>query len=229
MKQLALAGLILRKERWGLSWVGWLLTFLAILAGGALLLFTIFPFLAVTQRANSDVLVVEGWIPDFAIHAAAAEFASRNYERAFTTGGPVNGTGGYTNDYNTSASVGAARLKAAGVPGVQMVPSRVMARDRTYAAAIALRDWFRANNFHPHAINVITEGPHARRTRLLFQKAFGDETGVGIIAISSPDYDGAHWWRFSEGVRDVVGEALAYLYVQLFFHPKAESNDARQA
>jgi hypothetical protein len=63
-------------------------------------------------------------------------------------------------------------------------------------------------------------GAHARRTRLLFQKAFGDEAGVGIIAISSPDYDGAHWWLYSEGVRDVVGETLAYLYAQVFFHPE---------
>jgi uncharacterized SAM-binding protein YcdF (DUF218 family) len=226
-KQLALAGLILKKERWGLSWIGWLLMLLAILAGAAVLLFTIFPFLAVTQRVNSEVLVVEGWIPDFAIHAAAAEFASRNYQYAFTTGGPVQGMGGYTNDYNTSASVGAARLRAAGVPGAQMVPSRVMDRDRTYAAAIALRDWFRTNNFHPRTINVVTEGPHARRTRLLFQKAFGDEAGVGIIAIRSPDYDSAHWWRFSEGVRDVVGEALAYLYAKVFFHPsKTEADNA---
>ena len=220
-----MAGLILKKERWGLSWLGWLLTLLAILVGCAALLFTIFPFLAVTQRLNSDVLVVEGWIPEFGIHAAAAEFASRNYQHAFTTGGPVQGMGGYTNDYNTSASVGAGRLRAAGVPGVQMVPSRVMERDRTYAAAIALRDWFRANKFHPRTINVVTEGTHARRTRLLFQKAFGDEAGVGIIAINSPDYDSAHWWLSSEGVRDVIGETLAYLYAQVFFHPSKKEAD----
>jgi uncharacterized SAM-binding protein YcdF (DUF218 family) len=220
-KQSAFAGLIVKKERWRLSWVGWLSAFFAVLAGCATLLFTVFPFLAVTQRLNSDVLVVEGWIPDFGIHAAAAEFASHHYEHAFTTGGPVQGMGGYTNDYNTSASVGAARLKAAGVPNVQMVPSRVKDRDRTYAAAIALRDWFRANNFHPGAINVVTEGPHARRTRLLFQKAFADEAGVGIIAIPSPDYDGAHWWWYSEGVREVVSESIAYLYAKFFFWPSA--------
>ena len=194
-----MAGLILKKERWGLSWTGRLLALLAILAGCAVLLFTIYPFLAVTQRTDSDVLVVEGWISDFGIHAAAAEFASHSYQLAFTTGGPVQGMGGYTNDSNTSAGVGAARLKAAGVPDVQMVASRVMDRDRTYGAAIALRDWFRTHNFHPRTINVVTEGPHARRTRLLFQKAFGDEVSVGIIAIGSPDYDSRHWWRFSEG------------------------------
>jgi len=191
----------------------------AILAGFAVMFFCIFPFLAVTQRLNSNVLVVEGWIPDFAIHAAAVEFASGNYKHAFTTGGPVSGMGGYTNDYNTSASVGASRLTVAGVRHVQMVPSRVMDRDRTYAAAVALRDWFRSNNFHPRAINVVTEGPHARRTRLLFQKALGDQTGVGIIAVCSPDYDRTKWWSFSEGVRDVVGEAFAYLYARVFFHP----------
>ena len=180
---------------------------------------TIFPFLSVSQRAETDVLVVEGWIPNFAITAAATEFTAGGYRRAFTTGGPVMGMGGYTNDYNTSASVGAARLKAAGVPDVQMVPSRVMERDRTYAAALALREWFQANNLHPRAINVCTEGPHARRTRLLFQKALGDDVSVGIVAIASPDYEAARWWSSSEGVRDVIGETIAYLYVRLFFHP----------
>ena len=61
-------------------------------------------------------------------------FETDRYERVFTTGGPVAGTGGYINDYNTSASVGADLLTKNGLSeeSVQMVPSRVMDRDRTY-------------------------------------------------------------------------------------------------
>lgn len=218
-------GFLNRRERWGLSMRGWFALLLVAVGVSIVAVLSIHPFLAMTQREDADILVVEGWVPDFAIRAAADEFAAHSYQRAFTTGGPVRGMGGYTNDYNTSASVGAARLKAAGVPGVQMVPSRVMDRDRTYAAAIALRNWFHANNLHPRTINVVTEGAHARRTRFLFQKAFRDEITVGIIAITSPDYDGRHWWLYSEGVRDVIGETLAYLYAQVFFHPSKTDGD----
>jgi hypothetical protein len=75
-------------------------------------------------------------------------------------------------------------------------------------------------------INVLTEEAHARRTRLLFQKAFGDEVKVGIISVPSPDYDSKHWWRYSEGVREVIGEGIAYIYARfLFSKGKAESTE----
>jgi hypothetical protein len=41
----------------------------------------------------------------------------------------------------------------------------------------------------------------------------------GIIAVPNPDYDAPHWWRYSEGVEDVVKEGVAYLYARLFFFP----------
>ena len=99
-----------------------------------------------------------------------------------------------------------------------MVPSRVVSRDRTYGSAVALRDWFLANDVHVGRINVVTEAPHARRTQLLFQRAFGNQIQVGVIGIQNPDYDPRHWWRYSEGVRDVVGEAVALVYAEFFFY-----------
>ena len=201
-----LLGLVNRKESWGLSWKGWLLV-LALLTGLAIsFVYGAYPFLAVTQRANSDVLVMEGWIPFYAVHAAAREFASGSYRQILTTGGPISGMGGYTNDYNTSASLGAGRLKADGVPSaaIQMVPSRVSERDRTYSSALALRHWLDQQGTKVKAINVVTADTHARRTRLLFQRALGNDISVGVIAVPNPDYDARHWWRYSEGVKEVL-------------------------
>src|SRR5882724_4048242 len=132
-------GILVRKERWGLSWRGWLTVFAGVLLTFSLFLFRVYPFLAVTHRVDTNVLVVEGWIHKYAICAAVAEFREGSYQRVFTTGGPVEGTGGYINDYQTSASVGADLLTKCGLPNesVQMVPSRVMDRDRTYDSAIA--------------------------------------------------------------------------------------------
>src|SRR5438445_9660102 len=205
----AMWGVFDRKERWSLSWRGRLIVASALLLVGALVLKGVYPFLAITHRVNANILVVEGWIHEYAIRAAVKEFRSNHYERVFTTGGPVVGSGGYINDFYTSASVGADLLKKCGLPDerLQMVPSRVMDRDRTYGSAVALRNWFRDHNMAVSGIDVVTEDLHARRTRLLFQKALGDKVAVGVIAVPNPDYDPKRWWHYSAGVREVVSEA----------------------
>jgi DUF218 domain len=220
-----LFGLLTRKERWGLSWRGWLVTTSTSLLAVYLMFLNIYPFLSVTHRVNTDVLVVEGWIPKYAMAKAVKEFRKGSYARIFTTGGPENGSGGYTNDYNTSASVGAEILKKFGISDdlVQMVPSHVMGRERTYSSAVALRDWFREHNTPVHSMNVLTEGAHARRTRLLYQEAFERDVAVGIIAVSNPDYKPRQWWRYSDGVREVIGESIAYIYARFFFSPSLSS------
>ncbi len=200
---------------------GWLAAGLVVLILGGMVWLVIYPFLAVTHRVDSKILVVEGWMDQFAFPLAATEFKTGGYTQAFTTGGPVPGSGGYTTDYQTEAHVGAGQLAAAGVPAnlVRMVPSRVWNRNRTYYSAVALRDWFQAQHLHVDSLNVLTEGAHARRTWMLFQEAFGPGIKVGIISVANPDYDPGHWWRYSDGVREVSSEALAYLYAKIFFWP----------
>jgi uncharacterized SAM-binding protein YcdF (DUF218 family) len=215
-------GLCTRRERWGLSRRGWLALGILLLAAGLAWLLQVHPFLAQTRRADSKILVVEGWVHEYVIRVAAVEFQAGHYEKIYTTGGPLTGTDDATNVFNTSASFGANRLLQAGVPAefVQMVPAHVVGRDRTYSSAVALRDWLRARGSAVKSLNVLTEDAHARRTRLLFQEAFGKTTTVGIISVANPDYDPDHWWRYSEGVREVLGESIAYLYAKFLFHPE---------
>ena len=220
-KQMALAGLLVRRYRWGLSARGFIVFGFSLATVFVAFVLESYSFLAITSPVPSDTLVVEGWMNEYAIRQAAAEYASGHYRHLFTTGGPTMGKGGYVNDYNTSASVGAELLKKAGIPreSVQMVPSRVMDRDRTYSSAIALRDWLDDHDLHVTSVNIVTESCHARRTRLLFHKALGPDVMIGVIAIASPDYDATRWWRYSEGVEEVVGETIAYMYAKFFFHP----------
>jgi hypothetical protein len=224
-------GILVRKERWALSWRGWSLLTSAGLVAAYFVFLNIHPFLAVTHRVNTNVLVVEGWVQRYAIRGGAEEVKTASYERIFTTGGPIAGNGGYINDYYTSASVGAETLKKFGVPDdlVQMVPSRVIARERTYSSAVALRDWFRDHNLAIHSFNVLTEDCHARRTQLLYQEAFGKKVTIGIIAVSNPDYEPKDWWRYSDGVREVMGETIAYIYARFFFWPSVSSSDEETA
>jgi hypothetical protein len=215
-------GMLNQRQRWGLSARGWLALLLSASLGVALFAVTIHPFLAVTDRVDgSKVLVVEGWIHEYAIRAAVDEFNSHGYRQVIATGGPVEGLGRYVNDYGTAASIAAGHLRAGGIDParVAMAPSQVLTRDRTYASAVALRTWLETNSPETHSVNIVTADVHARRTRLLFQLALGDRFKVGVIAVPSPDYDAGHWWRFSQGVRGVFGETLAYLYAKLLFFP----------
>jgi len=218
-------GLVTREERWGLSWRGWLAIVASFLLVAIVWMLNVQSFLAPTKRQDTNILVVEGWIHPYAIVAAVREFQDGHYEKIYTTGGPVVGTGGYSNDYNTSASVGADLLVKTGIPEkfVQMAPSRISGRDRTYSSALALREWFSTHGQRVKSFNVLTEGAHARRTQLLFQAAFGSAVRVGIVSVPDTDYDAAHWWRYSEGVREVLGESIAYLYAKFLFHPAPTS------
>lgn len=219
-------GILTRRERWGLSWLGRLIVVLALLLAAGFLVLGVHPFLAVTHRVDANVLVVEGWVHEFGIVAAANEFKTGSYQRIFTTGGPVLGSAGYTSDLDTFARVGERAMWECGIPAevVQRVPSHEIGRDRTYSSAVALRDWFRENKIVVSGINVVTENTHARRTQLLYQEALGKKVKVGVIAATNPDYDAKHWWRYSDGVRDVCGEVIAYLYAKFFFHPSDQSN-----
>ena len=222
-------GLLVRKMRWGLSWRGRLLILGLLLLFGGVVFFKGYPFLAVTERVDTDLLVVEGWVHQYGARGAAEEFQRGHYRQVFTTGGPVVGSGEYSSDANTGAAVGAAVVKRAGIPeaAVQMVPSRVLGRDRTYNSAVALRQWLREQQLKPRGLNVLTEDAHARRTWLLFQMAFGDELKIGIISVQSPDYEPRRWWSCSEGVREVIGEGIAYLYARFCFHPEGRGSAVR--
>jgi hypothetical protein len=68
-------------------------------------------------------------------------------------------------------------------------------------------------------VNIYSFGVHARRSWLLFQKAFGDEMEIGVIAAEDRSYDPLYWWRSSRGVKAVGGEMIAYGYTRFFFHP----------
>lgn len=219
-----------KRERWGLTGKGWLALLLLLALVALAFLTRIHPFLTPTHEMRTNILVVEGWVHEYVIQAAVKEFAAGHYERVFSTGGPSVGSGGYTWDADTSASVGAGQLRAAGVPpaSLQMVASHVIGRDRTYYSAVALRDWFYEHDMNMASFNLVAESTHARRTWLLFQEAFGDKVKVGVIAVQNPDYDARRWWESSDGFRDVVSEAIAYFYAKFLFHPPRYRPELRQ-
>jgi uncharacterized SAM-binding protein YcdF (DUF218 family) len=222
-----LGGLFVRKERWGLSWRGRFVVLCALAALAVAVVVGIHPFLAVTKPAHSDYLVVEGWIHYSAFDLAAREFRNGHYKKLLTSGVQRDSAikPGSKDNY---ADYAAEQLKDFGVTEdqSQAVSCWVTHKDRTYNSALAVKKWFETNGIKITSIDVVSEGPHARRSRLLYQKAFGSGVRVGIISLQDPTYDPEHWWRSSEGVREVIGEAVAYMYAKFCFPFLKESSRA---
>jgi uncharacterized SAM-binding protein YcdF (DUF218 family) len=211
-------GLFRRRECLVPTWRGFVLFLLLFLALSIGMGRHLHSFLSMNSPVTGGVMAVEGWAPDYALQLALKQFKRDHYEKIYVTGGPID-SGAPLSEYKTYAQRGAAILVKLGLETnlVQAVPAGWVRADRTYAAAVALRDWTREHNVTLTSVQLMSEGPHARRSRLLFAKALGRHVRVGITALPVTDYDPDHWWRSSTGVRGVIGELLAYGYARFFF------------
>jgi len=218
---MAYLGFMKRKNCLVLTWFGWIVLLALIVGAIVLVIRTVHPFLAVNHRIETSILVVEGWLPDDAIEEALREFMACDYHMIITTGGPLE-RGFHLSEYKTHAQLAAATLRQLGLEeeAIVAVPAPSVRKDRTYAAAIALREWLSSSGFPIESLNVCSLGPHARRSWLIFQKALGRNIDIGIISARNVTYDPSNWWRSSKGVRTVVGEMVAYLYARFFFYPR---------
>ena len=211
----------MRKERRGLSFVGWLVFVLVSLLFLYWGVKSVFPFLAVNKPIHGEILVVEGWLPDYALERVIEIFNSGGYRRIVTTGGPLT-YGSYLVGYKTCPGVAAATLKKLGFDEslISVVPAPDVMKDNTYAAGLSIKKWMTNSGLSTKSLNICSLGPHARRTRLLFEKALGDNVDVGVFALESRDYDPRAWWRTSKGVRTVLDEVIAWVYARFLFWPK---------
>lgn len=205
------------------TWRGWIAAGLVSGCAFFALIICLHPFLAITKPVATDVLLVEGWVPDFALRAAMEEFKAGKYRRLLVSGGPLE-KGEPLSEFRTYAELGRATLVRFGFPTNDLVAiagSRVR-HDRTYASAHAVRIWLVNEGGSIPRLNVVTLDAHARRTRLLFQKAFEGQAEVGVIAVPDDRFEPSRWWRSSMGFRTVTGEAIGYAYARLLFSPPEE-------
>jgi len=179
-------------------------------------------FLAVNDPVPGGVLVAEGWLPDYALAETIAEFRHGRYSQLVVTGEQIE-HGEPLSEYKNFAELDTAVLVHLGLSTnvVQAIPTPRVRRDRTYASAVAVKNWLIQHGVAETNINIVSMGTHSRRTRLLFSDAFGKGYKVGIISIQNRRYDPNRWWESSEGVRTVTGEMIAYCYARFLFRPPA--------
>jgi hypothetical protein len=205
------------------TWRGWAV--LLLLA--ASLIFVVgrqlCAFLTMQNSVPGGVLVVEGWVPAYAARAAVEEFRRHPYLGIYVTGEPIE-EGNPFIGFGNYAELTVEKLKIAGAPADRLhaVPAPFVGKDRTYTTAATLKKQLETEGVSTAKINLISLGPHSRRSRLLYEFAFGSNSQVGVIAITDREFDPDHWWRSSNGVRTVISEAIAYGYARFIFRPSAQ-------
>jgi hypothetical protein len=216
-------GLLQRRQCVVPTWRGWLLLLLALGTAGVLFVRNIYCFLAVNDPLPGDILVIEGWSSDYVIEGAVEDFLKSpgsKYKRICVTGGPID-FGNPMREHKTFAEYGKAMCLKLGVPTdvLHAVPAPSVEKDRSYASAVALREWLREHGGADVKINIVGNGAHSRRTRLVYEKALGPSMRVGISNIAERTFDPGRWWKTSQGFRIVVDETIAYTYARFFFSP----------
>lgn len=199
---------------------GWLLLLLVGIGTSILLANNLYAFLAPNQPVGARVLVIEGWLGPKELDQAIAAFTKGKYERIVTTGGPVIGwpESKLGADY---AMLAANYLAQQGVQRdlIAAVSAPKSAQERTYLSAVMLRESAQRFGIALDAVDIYSSGPHARRSRLLFQMALGQKVRVGILAARPDDFDPETWWRTSAGVEQMFFESLGFVWVKCCFWP----------
>jgi hypothetical protein len=194
-----------------------MLVLLAAIIITAVGLRTLYPFLAITETVPTRILVLDGWLPTYDINKAAALYLAGHYQTLLD----VNGTYDFqaVDQDPGNAYIVSRILVRDGIPREQVNPVvfQGVKIDRTYISAVAVKEWCRQHGIPLQSLDIATLGPHARRSRLIYEKALGKGVKVGVIALDDPAYDSLRWWRSSEGVREVLFEFVAYVYVRFLF------------
>lgn len=187
-----------------------------LITSGLLLvvIWNVHQFLAITNRVtNSDILVVETWVPEIVVRATAREFKEGNYRLLL-----ISGIREYNSQDNLPQNVRkssvANRIVAMGISRNRIIECYATETDsqRSEAMAIAVRDTLLHGGIATKGVNLIAPAAHARKTWLVYHRTLASEAPVGIIAVPTGDYDPAHWWRTTQGAKWVISNGIGWVY-----------------
>ena len=195
-----------------------------ILLGSACVLLPVIPgviwlyrsgesYFSLTRRLPAEVLVVEGWLGYYGYDgflAAASEFNQGHYQYIVATGGLREKQNGQ--DPRNYAEMAEQALVRFGVPRDRVIaaPTEGIERERTFKSAVAAWQALRDRGIRPLALNVLTLGPHARRSQLVYEKVFRPASQVGVVAWAPSSYQTEPWWRSQSRTKCLLKETVGY-------------------
>jgi hypothetical protein len=198
------------------SWKRRVLLF-AFVVGLVCFVLSVHPFLALNRPVKADTMIVEGWVPDYAIANAVHEFKSGQYVRIFVSGFDVETANSDSTDASGTSRV-VQNLIGMGIPtaAVESCPAPPSAFNRTSHMARAVRDRMRVLNVNPLGTNVVTLGPHGRQSLLAYRRMLGSTTPVGVITIPKNDYNPSYWWASSSGIKKTTKDFAGWVKEVIF-------------
>ncbi|MCP4874157.1 MAG: hypothetical protein GY896_01610 [Gammaproteobacteria bacterium] len=176
-------------------------------------------FLSVSEPVGADYLVIEGWVKKDELNQAQQIFGQNGYQFGIAVGGPIS-----DNFYGLDSNYAERSMKYLNGNGfptgkLTMVAVPYSAQDRTFLSAVMVREWFQHHRIEVSHLDVFTSHVHSRRTRDLYQLAFGDNVRVGVIASTPAEFDIERWWQKSEAAKNIGVEFIGWLMVKCCFTP----------
>jgi hypothetical protein len=114
------------------------------------------------------------------------------------------------NNINSVAEIARVKLMEAGIDSsfITAVPANRVKINRTLTSALAFRDWLDKTEIGIKGINIISLGPHSRRTWLTYNKVLRKKYDIGIIAAPNMTFELS---QLKKGIR-TLREAAGLLY-----------------
>jgi DUF218 domain len=186
------------------------------------------PYFSLNRPLSADVLIVEGWIESDGLRAAVAEYQRGFYKYVVVTGGLAEV--GSSHDLVSYAELAQRQMVQYGIDQLRIITasSGQVERQRTFKSAVAAWQALRRKGVHPTGINVLTLGPHARRTQLVYEKVFASDAPVGVITFVPAEYLSEPWWFSVKRTKCLLKETLGYPF-ELFLNSGRISNSPANA
>jgi hypothetical protein len=189
----------------------WIAIGLTCLILGAWGMARLVPFLACNNPVDAEILIVEGWFAPSYTQTVLEEFRKGKYQHLFVVGDCQSSGQGQEAVCDTNSAV--RLLIQLGVEPSLVTAVTVPATrfHKTWHYALALQEHMAGSGYKVKTANVLSLWVHARKSLVVFQKAFGPDIKVGVIAARHQRFSSERWWLSATGIYAVAKNGVAYL------------------
>lgn len=179
----------------------------------AVALQALFLWFTADRPVGEGTMIVEGWASDHAVDEIVRLYRDGRYAAIITTGIPLSHARHVFGD-TSWADIAADALAERGVPRDRLtaVSGPRVARGRTEAMFTALRRHLRERGGLEGSFELVSVGPHARRSAFVLGEVLGPAARVGVVSLPHEHYTRWTWWTTSEGVKSLIAEAVGLPY-----------------